>query len=462
MLSNHEPQHAREPDPTGLRQEAPAVTPLLRLAYLTTEYPAGSHTFIRRELREIERRGHTVLRLAIRRSKAPLADPLDQEEAEKTLHCLAQPWWQLGMALLRAACTQPSKLARTLWIAVKMGLRSERGVARHLAYLVEACYFLRVLQQQRIQHVHVHFGTNAAAVARLVRRLGGPSYSFTVHGPDEFDAPRSFDIGGKAEDAAFVVAISDYCGAQLRRWIPPAHWPKIHVVHCTVGEEFFDAAQEVPESRTLVCVGRLCPQKGQLLLIDAMHELMRFGVDGRLVLAGDGEMRDVIEQRMRELEVQDRVTITGWISEAEVRRQILAARAMVLPSFAEGLPMTIMEAYALGRPVISTYVAAIPELVRPGATGWLVMPGCVDELANAMRESLDSSVGHLTQLASAGSATGEAPPSHARRDGASRNAAAALCPRSVLSEYSPSPRAAGIGRNCCGCAPRFRDAKWSS
>ena len=375
----------------------------MRIAYLTTEYPAVSHTFIRRELLEIERRGHAVLRLAIREAPSPLADPVDRDEHGRTLHCLSQPLWQLLAAQVRTLLTRPLAFLRALRLTLRMGWRSERGVARHLAYLAEAAFLLQVLLQERVKHVHVHFGTNAAAVARLVRQLGGPAYSFTAHGIETFDAPRSLDIAGKADDAAFVVAVCDYCAAQLRRWVPFECWARIHVVRCTVGEDFFESDAPVDAaSRTLVCVGRLCPEKGQLLLVDAMRQLADAGVDGRLVLAGDGEMRPIIERRIDELGLRDRVDITGWIAEADVRRHLLAARALVLPSFAEGLPMVIMEAFALGRPAISTYVAGIPELVRPGENGWLVPAGNFELLAAAMREALDAPVERLSAMGQAG------------------------------------------------------------
>ncbi|HOA73903.1 MAG TPA: glycosyltransferase [Phycisphaerae bacterium] len=371
----------------------------LRLAYLTTQYPKVSHTFIRRELRELEARGHYVLRLAIRPADSAIVDPADLEEARRTLHCLARPRRQLLAAFLRGIGRHPVRVARAARMAFRMGRRTERGLPRHFAYLVEAVYLLRELQRHRIEHVHVHFGTNAAAVARLIRCLGGPPYSFTVHGPDEFDAPRAWRLGDKQADAAFVVAITSYCSAQLRRWAAPEHWPRIHVLRCGVSENFLEGYAPIPpDSRTFVCVGRLCPQKGQLVLLEAAARLRDEGLSFRIVLAGDGEMRPAIERRIAELGLESIVHITGWIGEAQVREQVLAGRAMVLPSFAEGLPVVIMEAMALGRPVISTYVAGIPELVRPGETGWLVPAGSVEELAEALREALLAPVEQLDRL----------------------------------------------------------------
>jgi glycosyltransferase involved in cell wall biosynthesis len=375
----------------------------MRLAYLTPQYPKVSHTFIRRELRELERRGHRIMRLAIRRADSAIVDPEDFEELSRTLHCVSQPWFELLKAQACTVLSRPRRCVRALRAAVRMGWRSERGVLRHLAYLAEAAFLLRRIEREKVEHIHVHFGTNATAVARLIHCLGGPSYSFTLHGPDEFDAPRSWGLADKQADASFVVAITDYCSAQLRRWSRPEHWPKIKVVRCGVNAAFLNRASAVdPRSRTFVCVGRLCPQKGQLLLIEALSRLRGRGLQARVVLAGDGEMRSAIEKRVGELNLGDWVDITGWVSEQQVRECLMASRALVLPSFAEGLPVVIMEAMALGRPVISTYVAGIPELVEPGKSGWLVPAGNADRLADAMAAALTATADELTRMGQIG------------------------------------------------------------
>jgi glycosyltransferase involved in cell wall biosynthesis len=233
--------------------------------------------------------------------------------------------------------------------------------------------------------------------------MGGPPYSFTVHGPDELDAPIGLSLGSKIADSAFVVAITDYCSAQLRRWVAYEHWPKIRIVHCTVGEEFFAHARPIdPSSNTLICVGRLSGQKGQLLLVDAFADALERGVDAELVLAGDGEMRAEIERIATKRGIEGRVRITGWISGEQVREEISSARALVLPSFAEGLPMVIMEAFALGRPVLSTYIAGIPELVRPGENGWLIPAGSPTAIADAIEDLMKMPVSRLEAMAELG------------------------------------------------------------
>jgi len=245
---------------------------------------------------------------------------------------------------------------------------------------------------EKVDHLHAHFGTNSAEVAMLVRTLGGPPWSFTAHGPEEFDKAQFIALSHKIRLADFVVAISSFGRSQLFRQVEFSHWPKIQVVHCGLEPEFYrDATDASSPPPRLVCVGRLCEQKGQLLLLDATKLLVDAGLRFEIALAGDGEMRTELEALINDYGLQSVVTITGWISSSRVREEILASRALVLPSFAEGLPVVLMEAMALRRPVISTFIAGIPELVEGGQHGWLVPAGDVVELAAAMRACLESS-----------------------------------------------------------------------
>lgn len=375
----------------------------MKLAYLTGQYPKVSHTFVRREIHGLEALGHEVLRLSVRTADSGVVDPLDQRELERTtVFFSASPLRWLG-AFARAFLRSPGRLLRELLAVPGRPGRPGPGVGRRLAYLLEATFFLDVTGRAGVQHVHAHFGRNAASVARLMQRLGGPSFSMTVHGPDEFDDPLGHELGEKVAASSFTAAISSYTSAQLRRWAPVESWPKLHVVHCSVDESFFEDPEPIAEDGVcFVCVGRLCPQKGQLVLLDAFAELVREGRGARLVLAGDGEMRPEIEARIRSLGIEEQVHITGWIDEREVREQLRAARCMVLPSFAEGLPVVIMEALAMARPVVSTYIAGIPELVRDGQNGWLVPAGDVPALTAALREVLETPAVELDARGQAG------------------------------------------------------------
>jgi glycosyltransferase involved in cell wall biosynthesis len=277
-------------------------------------------------------------------------------------------------------------------------------VLRHLIYLAEACALVRWLRADReIQHLHAHFGTNSTTVAMLTRLLGGPSYSFTVHGPEEFDHPVELSLGEKIERASAVIAVSSFGRSQLFRWIPHTEWSKVHVVRCGVDAAFLAAGpQPVADNRRLVCVGRLSEQKGQLLILDALAVLVAEGVACEIVLAGDGPMRAVVEERARALGIGAALRITGWISNATVREEIIAARALLLPSFAEGLPVVLMEALALGRPAISTYVAGIPELIADGVNGWLIPAGSADAVVEAVKRALGTPAAELARMGQAG------------------------------------------------------------
>ena len=369
----------------------------MRIAYLTTAYPEVSHTFIRREIHELERRGHDVLRLSVREPTSRLVDERDAAERPRTQYLLAQRG-ALVASVVRAL-GRPAAFARALATALGMSRTSDRGLLRHLAYLAEACLVRDLALVHGCEHVHVHFGTNAAAVARLARILGAPPYSVTMHGPDEFDAPVALGVREKVRDAAFTVAISEFGAAQLRRWSDPADWPRIAIVHCTIGDDFEKPAEPIPPgANTFTCVGRLSAQKGQLVLVDAFAALLAGGADARLVLAGDGELRGAIEERIARHGIGDRVAITGWVASEEIRALLRESRALVLPSFAEGLPVVIMEAFALGRPVISSYVAGIPELVEPGRSGWLVPAGAAGPLVDALRAALATPEARLDEM----------------------------------------------------------------
>ncbi|HEK1009463.1 TPA: glycosyltransferase family 4 protein [Pseudomonas putida] len=361
----------------------------MRIAYFINQYPKVSHSFIRREILALERQGIEVLRIALRGWDAELQDSEDLAEREKTRYVLQDGLKGLIKPMFQALRADPRRFLSTLGLALRMGLRADRAWPYHLVYLAEACRVVQWLHAFCAEHVHAHFGTNSTEVVMLANALGGPSYSFTVHGPEEFDKPQFLHMGEKVRRAAFVAAVSSYGRSQLFRWVAHEHWVKVKVVHCGLERSFHEgAAVAPPAAPRLVCVGRLCEQKGQLLLLEAARMLLAKGVALEMVLAGDGEMREQIEALIARHGMQAQVRVTGWISSAQVREEILAARALVLPSFAEGLPVVIMEAMALRRPVLTTYVAGIPELVRQGENGWLFPAGAVEELAMAMADCL--------------------------------------------------------------------------
>ncbi|SHH49126.1 glycosyltransferase family 4 protein [Bradyrhizobium erythrophlei] len=375
----------------------------MRIAYLINQYPKISHTFIRREIRALERQDIDVTRIAIRGWDAEVLDEDDKSEQLKTRYVLRDGAARLLTAALAMALSHPVQFYQGLGLAFRMSRSSDRPLLLHLAYLAEACRIQPWLIQERIEHLHAHFGTNSAEVAMLTHALGGPAWSFTVHGPEEFDKPQSIGLPEKIRRCAFVIAISSFGRSQLFRLVGHSLWPKIHVVRCGLDRAFHQgAASPSPMTRNFVCVGRLCEQKGQLLLIDAARRLLERGEQFSLTFAGDGELRPELEGLIDRYNLRNNIRITGWLSSEQVRQELLSARALVLPSFAEGLPVVIMEAMAVKRPVISTFVAGIPELVKHGQNGWLVAAGDVGKLADAMQECLATSPEVLERMGEAG------------------------------------------------------------
>ena len=373
------------------------------LAYLVNSYPAASQTFIRREIAAIEAEGVPVRRYAVRAWDGPLVDPDDRLEAGKTRKILDAGLPRLILALIAAALTRPGQFAKALGMAWRLGRVNDRGRLVHLIYLAEAALLREWLTKDGVEHLHVHFGTNSATVALLARLLGGPSYSVTVHGPEEFDQPLALALREKIRHSAFVVAIGSFGRSQLWRWADPQDWAKVKVVHCGVDPAYLDSPPTPPSAAPrLINIGRLVEQKGQRILVEAAALVRDRGVDGEVVIIGGGEFREALEARIAELKLGDRVKLVGWKSGEEVRRALLDSRGLVLPSFAEGLPVVIMEALALRRPVISTYIASIPELVVDGENGRLVPAGDVEALADAMAWIFQSPPEPLAKMGEAG------------------------------------------------------------
>ncbi len=369
----------------------------MKIGYLMNSYPMTSTTFIRREMESLEALDMGAERLeikryAVRHWAGELVDPLDIAEQTRTHYLLTGNARNLFLSFLMVLLFNPIGFFRgfKLWLNVCKNAGSI-GV-RQIAYLLQAAYFLRRSKQDGLQHVHVHFSTNASTVAMLAKQMGGTSYSFTAHGPDEFVDPTAASLSLKVQHAKFVVAISNYCRVQLVRFSSYDFWEKIIIAHCGLHlDEFKPSFSFDANNQSVVCVGRLCPQKAQLLFPAAVAQIKHEFPNFHLHLIGDGESRTALEAAIKHHDVSKFITIHGWQANAVVRKMLLESRALLLPSFAEGLPVVIMEAFALGRPVISTYIAGIPELVDE-TCGWMIPAGSIDDIANALRSALTAPV----------------------------------------------------------------------
>ena len=287
--------------------------------------------------------------------------------------------------------------------AVPSGM--EKRWTRRVAYLLQSAYLAELLDAKEVQHLHNHIGESSAVLAMLAAMIRDIPYSLTIHGPGEFDRPALFALGEKIRHAAFVVAVSEFTRSQLYRWADYRDWPKIQVVRVGTSPTFLEHGPvAIPMAPRLVNIGRIVEQKGQAILIQAAAALRERGHDFELVIVGDGPMRGEIDQLIDQFGLRGQVRIAGYLNEQGVMEELLAARALVLPSFAEGLPGVFFEAMALGRPVISTCIAGTSELVEPGKNGWLVPAGAVEPLADAMAEAVTADPIELERMGRAGGA----------------------------------------------------------
>lgn len=374
------------------------------LGYLTSAYARASDTFIRGEVRQLRKLGFTVHTFSIRRAEQEQMVSEDvRQEQTTTEYLLDGKKNRLIGGAVRTAVAKPQKFLRALALGQRCSPPGLKARLWHLAYVVEAAYLAGRLRAKGVQHLHNHIGENSATVAMLAAEMAGIPFSLTIHGPGEFDHPMEIALGEKIRRSAFVVAISSFGRSQLWRWCAADQWQKIHIVHCGVDESFLGQAPSAPpDNQRLVSIGRLSEQKGQLLLVEAAAAVAAKGTQFELVLIGDGPMRAELESAIQRLGLNGIVRIAGWMDSDAIRRELIASRALVMPSFAEGLPVVIMEALALGRPVLSTAIAGIPELVKDGENGWLVPAGSASSLAEGIGRILRTSPAELARMGQAG------------------------------------------------------------
>jgi colanic acid/amylovoran biosynthesis glycosyltransferase len=372
----------------------------MKLAYLMNSYPMTSTTFIRGEIEQLEALGQPVKRFAVRHWEGKLLDPDDIAEQGRTEYLLTGNLGRLILSALVEPLVNPGGLLRTLPVFRHVLGQSRGGFAKNVNYLLQAIYMRRRTRALGIDHIHTHFSTNATTVALLAHHLGGAGYSFTVHGPDELVDPKENALGRKVADSAFTVAITQYCRGRILEEAPD-HAAKVQIIHCGIDLTKFTPTATPGEAGRFVCVGRLCPNKAQSLIPAAVAMVCGEFPHLQVDLIGDGEDRALIEAEIVRHGVQDHVHILGWADAPGVRSAITRASALLLPSYAEGLPIVLMEALALGRPVLTTTIAGIPELVDAGC-GWIFPSGSVEAIADALRAALRSSPEALVALGQEG------------------------------------------------------------
>ncbi|QFS84586.1 Alpha-D-kanosaminyltransferase [Roseivivax sp. THAF40] len=360
-----------------------------RVAYLTGHYPRASHTFIEREVAALRAQGHAVETCSIRRTPASdLSGPDQVAEQSRTWHVIehAKSPARLIGAQLHYLRRAPHLWAGALKLALSTSADGPRALLWQIFYFLEAAVLARHLEEQGVEHLHNHLASQSCNVALLASALSGIPFSFTIHGPDTFfEAPR-WHLGTKARHAAFVACISHFARSQLMCFAAPADWDKLRIVHCGVTPEAYRA--ETFRGTRLLFVGRLVGVKGPRLLLDALVRLSAQHPEVTLTYIGDGPDRAALEAKARSEGLEDRVRFLGFQPPAAVADALADADVFCLPSFAEGVPVVLMEAMAAERAVVTSRIAGIPELIEDGVTGRLVPPGDLDALTDALSDCL--------------------------------------------------------------------------
>ena len=247
----------------------------------------------------------------------------------------------------------------------------------------------RRLRADGVRHLHNHFANSAATVGLLAARLADVPWSLTLHGISETDYPAGLLLADKITAARFVACVSRFGMAQAMRITLPDQWPKLTLVRCGIDLTALPSpASRGASAPYIVCVGRLSSEKGHAGLLTAIASLHR-DRPVHLLLVGDGPSEASLRQQVGREGLGDVVTFAGRLDELATLRAIAGAELLVLPSFMEGLPVVLMEAMALGVPVIASRVAGIPELVRDGESGLLFDPTDWSALAIAIGRLLD-------------------------------------------------------------------------
>jgi len=381
----HKPAHPQLSD-TGAET--------LRIAYLLSRYPAISHTFFLKEVVGLRERGLDIRVASINapdRARKDLPE-IEGIEADQTYYIKSGGMARLGLRVLMVAMRNPLVMLRGLGAALSLGGLDLKARAYALFYLAEALLVGQWMRRQSLHHLHVHFGGPVATVGMITAQAWQVPWSVTLHGPDEFFDQEAFYLRQKAESAAFVVCISDFCRSQVMRLAPSLADDRLEVVRLGVDCAVLlppvptDVPERMPAAPVrLVCTGRMVSAKGHRILLEALAPLVSEGVQISCTLIGDGPERSSLEALSERLGISGQVRFLGALAHQATLAEVARADIFVLASFAEGLPVALMEAMAVGVPCVSTTIAAIPELIESGENGLLVSPSNVPALSDALR-----------------------------------------------------------------------------
>ncbi len=359
----------------------------VRLAYLNTEYPSLSHTFIEREVRSVRGTGIDVHTFSVRRPGRSGTLGAEHEAAARETFYLLDGLGRVLVDLLWGKLRHPIRWMKTLLNGQRLSPPGLRARMLHAIYAVEAVRLVREMRRRGLAHVHVDMANNGAMVALLATVFDpGITYSVTVHGPSVFFNIEKNRLGAKVNGAMFTRCISHFCRGQVMTWADAAKWEHLHIVHCGVDTERFRPKPKRTERPfRMLTVGRLAPVKGYEITLQACRVLTESGVDWRLDMLGDGPSRERLSRMARDLGIEERVKFHGAVGQDRIQEHFDRADALVVSSFLEGVPVVLMEAMAKELAVIATRIAGIGELVEEGVSGLLVNASSVTELAASMK-----------------------------------------------------------------------------
>lgn len=361
----------------------------MRIAYLTGEYPRATDTFIQREVAALRAQGIEVFTFSIRRTgDEHIVGEEQRAERDRTFYILPPHLLNLAIAHFALLFSSPQRYLQAIKLAWATHQPGIRGTLYQAFYFIEAGILAHQIRQQQIQHLHNHFPDSSGTVAMLAAELGGFSFSFTMHGPYIFFEPLRWRLDEKLKRALFVCCISYFCRSQGMIFAPTEQWNRMHIVHCGVDPTLFAPVAHHETGKRLLYTGRLAAVKGLPILLESLTSIKITHPDVLLTVVGDGADRTQLEQRTTQLGLTQNVKFVGYQSQAKVREYMQETDVFVLPSFAEGVPVSLMEALAAGVPVVTTQIAGISELVENGVSGYLVPPGNADLLAERITELL--------------------------------------------------------------------------
>lgn len=362
----------------------------MRIAYLLHRFPAKTDTFIKREIRSLQKAGTDVQIISVWKPHGTeTTREMLEEWSGNVSFLLPQSALSILRALFAIAFLSPRRFAAAVRLALATSRLGVRGLIYQMFYLAEAMLAAALLRKHTVHHIHNHFGDHSGVVTMLTSKLTGIGYSISFHGPHVFFDARNAAIKEKIGNARFIRCISYFCRSQLIVLSESSDLPSLKIVHCGLDLTKYQFRLPRQEVRQIFCAARLAPEKGIEFLVQALALLIAKNRDVHLRLAGDGPSRAALEDTARKLGVADRVSFLGNLSEQDVAQELSSSDLFVLPSLAEGVPVSIMEAMAIGVPVIATNIAGTSELVESGKTGFLVRPTDFQAIADAVVTMMD-------------------------------------------------------------------------